>query len=322
MDRAIKSPPVSAGRPAAQYLAADRVVAEMADHGTRRLQQLSMPQILVLAMLGGGFVTVGALFSVLLAAGIHAPGPQRLVAGLGFSAGFFFVILADAVLFTEANVVLPATILRCRRSSRPVTIARFWALAWAGNLAGAFLTGYAIHLAQHYPGDVTGLLTQVVAHKMAYRAIGGAGAWWQVVLSGMLANWLVGMAAFFSVMGRSIIGKYIPVFLAVASFVAANLQHSPANMGYFSLIMPTGHGPGWGAALAWNIIPAGLGNMAGGAVLVALPFWYALGHPRPARPSTASPRRARGGHRDRTASVISIPPAPRGTCRHPPDPRP
>jgi hypothetical protein len=40
--------------------------------------------------------------------------------------------------------------------------------------------------------------------------------------------------------------------------------------------MPTGSGPGWGAALGWNIIPAGIGNMAGGAFLVALPFWYAL----------------------------------------------
>ena len=136
---------------------------------------------------------------------------------------------------------------------------------------------------------------------MAYRAIGGAGAWWQVVLSGMLANWLVGMAAFFSVMGRSIIGKYVPVFLAVASFVAANLQHSPANMGYFSLIMPTGHGPGWGAALAWNIIPADIGNMAGGAFLVALPFWYALdrAHRRalatPGHRGQAQPARAAAG---------------------------
>jgi len=68
----------------------------------------------------------------------------------------------------------------------------------------------------------------------------------------------------------------VPVFLAVTLFVSANFQHSPANMGYFSLIMPTGHGPGWGAALGWSIIPAGIGNMAGGAFLVALPFWYAL----------------------------------------------
>jgi hypothetical protein len=61
-----QSPPASPGRPAAQYVSAEHVVAEMADHGTRRLQRLSVVQILVLAMLAGGFVTVGALFSVLL----------------------------------------------------------------------------------------------------------------------------------------------------------------------------------------------------------------------------------------------------------------
>jgi formate transporter len=274
--------PEDAGRPAPQYLAAELVVAEMAAHGTRRLQTLSAVQILVLAMMGGAFVTVGALFSVLLAVGISSPGAERLVEGLGFSAGFFFVILSDAVLFTEANVVLPATILRGRRSSaaRLATVARFWALAWASNLAGAVIVGYAIHLAQHYPPNVNVLLGQIVASKMAYRGVGGVGAWWQVVLSGVLANWLVGMAAFFSVMGRSIIGKYIPVFLAVTLFVAANFQHSPANMGFFSLVIPTGHGPGWAAALGWSVIPAGIGNMAGGAFLVALPFWYAL---RPAQ---------------------------------------
>lgn len=274
-----KSQPPDAGRPAPQYLAAELVVAEMADHGTRRLRSLSAVQILVLAMMGGAFVTVGALFSVLLAVGIRSPGAERLVEGLGFSAGFFFVILSDAVLFTEANVVLPATILRCRRSpgAQLARVARFWALAWAGNLTGALIVGWAVHLAQHYPADVTALLGQVVARKMAYRSIGGVGAWWQIVLSGVLANWLVGMAAFFSVMGRSIIGKYLPVFLAVTLFVAANFQHSPANMGFFSLIMPTGQGPGWAAALGWNIIPAGIGNMTGGAFLVALPFWYALG---------------------------------------------
>jgi formate transporter len=120
------------------------------------------------------------------------------------------LILSGAVLFTEANVVLPATILRCHGSpaARLATIARYWALAWAGNLAGAFVVGYAIHLGLHYPPDVGHLLGQV-ARKMAYRAISGPGGWWQVVLSGMLANWLVGMAAFFAVMGRSIIGKYI-----------------------------------------------------------------------------------------------------------------
>ena len=35
-------------------------------------------------------IAAGALFSVLLSAGVETPGPRRLLGGLGFSAGFFF----------------------------------------------------------------------------------------------------------------------------------------------------------------------------------------------------------------------------------------
>lgn len=51
----------------------------------------------------------------------------------------------------------------------------------------------------------------------------------QALLSGVLANWLVGMAAFFATMGRTIFGKYIPVLLAVTTFVAAGFQHAPGQ---------------------------------------------------------------------------------------------
>jgi formate/nitrite transporter FocA (FNT family) len=244
----------------------------------RRIRSLSAIQILVLGAIGGAFITVGALFSLLLGAGVRSPGPQRLLEGVGFSAGFFFVILSEAALFTEANVALPATLLRRSCDAPGLRVARFWALAWIGNLAGAVIAGLAIHAAQRYSADVNGLLRELVSRKMSYRADGGAEGWFRLILSGMLANWLVGMAAFFAVMGRTLFGKYIPVFLAVTLFVAANFQHSPANMGYFSLIMPTGDGPGWSAALRWNIVPVGIGNIIGGSLLVVLPFWFALHH--------------------------------------------
>jgi formate transporter len=262
--------------PPAQYLGAEYVLDTMGRAGARRIRELSAVQILVLAAIGGAFITVGALFSLLLGAGVRSPGPQRLLEGLGFSAGFFFVILSEAALFTEANVALPAALLRHGEGVRGRRVARFWALAWIGNLAGAFITGLAIHAAQRYSPDVNNLLSEVVAKKMSYRDQGGAEGWFRLILSGMLANWLVGMAAFFSVMGRTLFGKYVPVFLAVTMFVAANFQHSPANMGYFSLIMPSGHGPGWDTALLWNVIPAGIGNIIGGSLLVVLPFWFAL----------------------------------------------
>lgn len=277
----------SPATPPAQYVSAEYVLDTMGRAGARRIRSLSALQILVLAGVGGAFITAGALFSLLLGAGVHAPGPQRLLEGLGFSAGFFFVILSEAALFTEANVALPATLLRHDIDAPARRVARFWALAWIGNLAGAVVTGLAVHTAQRYSPDVDALLRELVDKKMSYRADGGLHGWLRLVLSGILANWLVGMAAFFAVMGRTLFGKYIPVFLAVTLFVAANFQHSPANMAYFSLIMPSGDGPGWSAALTWNVIPVGIGNIIGGSLLVVLPFWFAL-HERE-RPSLKGP---------------------------------
>lgn len=265
------------GVPDAQYLDASRVVTGMAMFGRGRVAELTAPRIVVLALLGGGFITAGALFSVLLGTGIETAGLKKLVEGFAFSAGFFFVVLSEAVLFTEANVVLPATLLSDRRIWPRVL--RFWALAWLGNLAGAWLFGNLIALAQLYPTEVVGTLTETVQGKLAYRELGGAANWGRLVLSGILANWLVGMAAFFAFMGRTIIGKYIPVLLAVMLFVAAGFQHSPANMGYFALFIAHGGEVGWATALGWNIIPAGIGNMIGAATLVAIPYWYVFRRP-------------------------------------------
>lgn len=262
-------------RPPAQHLANHLVLDELAEHGAGRLRSLGPPQIIVLGMVAGGFITVGALFSILLAEGATSPGTIRLLEGLGFSAGFFFVILSGAALFTEANVAMPATLLG--RSDVPRwRVARFWALAWIGNFLGALVIGWAINTAQRYSPELYELLDEVVASKLSYRDRGGAGSWFRIVLSGVLANWLVGMAAFFATMGRTIVGKYVPVFLAVTAFVAANFQHSPANMAFFSLAQWHGSGPGWATAFGWSIIPAGIGNILGGTFLVVLPLRYAL----------------------------------------------
>lgn len=267
--------PLGTKLPPAQYVGAEHVMDQMASFGHDRLHRLDPLRVFVLAVLAGGFITIGGLFSVLLGAGVEPDGLQRLVEGFAFSAGFFFVVLSEAVLFTEANVVLPATLLSSRGGAGRV--ARFWAIAWIGNLVGALLVAQLVALAQTYPAPVIELLGELVELKLAYAREGTSAAWGQAVLSGVLANWLVGMAAFFAMMGRTILGKYVPVLLAVMVFVAANFQHSPANMGYFALWMAeTAQGPGWPTALWWNIIPAGIGNMLGAALLVAAPFWYAF----------------------------------------------
>jgi len=243
----------------------------------RELLDAPFVHLSLMSVYAGALIAAGALFSVLLSAGVTAEGPHRLLEGLGFSAGFFFVILSQAVLVTELNVVLPVTLLHFSKRNLLLKAARFWILAFIGNMAGALAVGYLVASVQSYPPQIISDLTSIISVKMAYRQIGGATQWLHVVLSGMLANWLVGMAALFATMGRTIVEKFVPVFLAVSLFVAAGFQHSPANMAYFSLAGGAGIGPGWSLALGWNILPAAIGNILGGFLLVAVPFSISFG---------------------------------------------
>ena len=263
--------------PSAQYLDASRAITAMAMSSGRRMLDARFTHVLVMAAYAGALIALGALFSVLLASGVETQGPRRLLEGLGFSAGFFFVIQAQAALFTEINVIMPVTLLHYSKRTLLAKAARFWLLAFAANLLGALVVGYLVPKVQSYPPEIAERLADIVSTKMAYREICSSGAWMQAVVSGIFANWLVGLAALFATMGRTIIDRFVPVFLAVSLFVAAGFQHSPANMAYFSLAAGAEIGPGWGAALGWSILPAALGNLLGGLLLVALPLWLSFG---------------------------------------------
>jgi len=264
--------------PPSQHLPPEKVLLEMAEVGSRRASSMSTTQVLVLSILAGAFITAGALFSVLLSEGSTNPGTARLLEGFGFSTGFFLVILTGSLLFTEINVEMPATLLGGDTKALGAQVAKLWGLAAIGNMVGSFVMGWAMVEVSSFSPAFHEQLREIVAAKMRFREVGGSGGWAKAVLSGVIANWLVGIAAFLSVMGRSIIGKYIPVFLTVSLFVAGGFLHSPANMGYFSLAEHGGYGPGWGPAFGWSLAPAALGNILGAVFLVALPLWYAVTH--------------------------------------------
>jgi len=266
--------------PRTQYLEPDVVLLEMAHAGADRATSLAASKVVVLSLLAGGFITIGALFSVSLGTGIEAEGAKQLLEGFGFSVGFFLVILTGALLFTEVNVELPATILAEHRASGTLNnlagpILRLWVLAAIGNFFGAFIIANLIDFSHDLKPASASLLAEVADSKLRYQEVGGAKGWSQAVVSGALGNWLVGMAAFLSVMGRTIIGKFIPVFVIVTAFVTLGFLHSPANMAYFSLHSMTGESTPWGDAFVWSILPAAVGNVAGAVLLVALPFWFA-----------------------------------------------
>jgi len=243
-------------------------------HAKHLLEDNSVMQNLIRSIMAGFFVTLSALFSVLLSAEAPTYGSQLLLQGFGFSAGFFFVLLTGAILFTEVNVIMPTYMIHLPTIEGYKRLLFFWLIAITGNCLGALSMTWIIGHVQQYPPSVMESLNYFIEHKMMYMNEGTMAAWFKIVLSGMLGNWLIGMAAFFSAMGQTIIGKYIPVLLAVSIFVAANFQHSPANVGYFGLANVLGTDYTWTQFILWNLIPAAIGNVLGALVLVVLPLSF------------------------------------------------
>ncbi len=251
------------------------VVLQFLDHAEEFLTAGPLRQ-LALAFAAGSFITFGAVLSVALTVDVESVGLSRLLLGLGFAAGFVLVILSGSALFTEINVLLPEMFL-----SRPRDLCRrcwpFWLIAIAGNVLGALFVGSMINGAHVFGPLQEERLFELMAEKMQFRDLGTEG-WFVVVVSGILGNWLVGMAAFLATAARTVTGKILGVVFPIVAFVAIGVQHAPANMGYFATgLIGGGSGVGWGEAIWWSILPASLGNMIGGAVLVALLFWYTYG---------------------------------------------
>lgn len=218
-------------------------------------------------------MTFGAVFSILLVIGIEPKGLVYLLSGLGFATGYAMVFLSGAVLFTEVNVLLP-TYLFQETNWVQKRYLKFWAATYLGNMAGAFFTALIIIASSSMTPEFGKQLDVFLGHKMGFLE-NGVWGWFQILLSGIVANWLIGMAAFLTTAARDLMGKIVGTALPVILFVAGNFQHSAANMGYFSLGVLVNHHYTWVQYLFLNLIPASVGNIIGGAILVSLLFSYA-----------------------------------------------
>ena len=238
-------------------------------------------QIIVSSIVGGSYICFGATLSLFLSAGVSALGPAEFLLGIGFIAGFSMVILSGSLLFTEVNIILPAFFIKSWLRAC-LSCFFFWGLTWIGNLIGILATATFINLAGVVTPEVADRLREVLQSKLTSFVIGGGRGWFQVVLSGVLGNFLVGTAAILASRGRTNTSIVVGLFFPVLTFVALGVQHSPANMSFFSLgliyagIYGQDVGVGWGTAFGWNIIPASIGNVIGGVGLSALFFSFAL----------------------------------------------
>lgn len=258
--------------PGRQFYIPSQIVDEFGEKGRDHLNKPFRAQFL-LAVTAGSFMTFGAVFSVLLAIGVEAKGIYHLLSGLGFAAGYSMVFISGAVLFTEINVLLPSYLFN-KSGLMKKTIYKFWMSTYIGNILGAFLVALLIQSSGSLATSFYPELETYLEHKMKFMDHGVKG-WFQVLVSGILANWLIGMAAFLTTAARDLTGKILGTMLPVVLFVAGNFQHSAANMGYFSMGFLASDQYTWYEYIFFNLVPASIGNLIGGAILVSLLFSYA-----------------------------------------------
>jgi len=248
--------------------------------------RLPLLQMVLLGMLAGAFISLGALYFVLVVSddtlGFAA---SRVLGGVVFSLGLLLVVVAGAELFTGNNLLMMAW-ADGRISS--YALLRNWAVVCAANFAGAAGMALLVWLSGHpamNDGRVAALVVTLAGTKCAAPL---AALFWK----GVLCNILVCMAVWMAMAGRSVTDKFIAIVFPISAFVAAGFEHSIANMYLIPLAMllqdsvpPVLVSPALGVAgLLRNLAAVIAGNILGGSVLVALVYHliYRRGLPPPA----------------------------------------
>ncbi len=236
-----------------------------------RLPLLSM---LMLSILAGGFIGLGALYFVIVKSdpslGFAA---KQLLGGVVFSLGLMLVIVAGAELFTGNNLLAMAW---ADGKISTFELLRNWVVVCIGNFIGAAGLAVLVYLS-HHPDMNQGAIAQEYIKIAEAKA---ALPFWTAFFKGILCNVLVCMAVWMAFAGRSVVDKTVAIVFPISAFVAAGFEHSVANMYFFPLAMllqtfgdagTAGHTVTWVGFFS-NMVPVILGNIIGGSVLVGLVY--------------------------------------------------
>lgn len=264
------------------------------------VRKAEMPAInmLMLSILAGAFISLGAIFSTTIAAGGMSVavadgavayttglpyGVTRLLSGLVFCLGLILVVIGGAELFTGNNLIVMAW------ASGKVTgraLLRNWLIVYIGNFLGSIGTVVLMFISRQYTfgsGAVGIAALRIGVAKVDLDFI-------QAVALGILCNALVCLAVWMTYSARTTLDKIASIIFPITAFVAAGFEHSIANM-YFipfalfiknfdpAFIGKAGGGVAdldlltWDAFFIKNLIPVTIGNIIGGVVLVAAIYW-------------------------------------------------
>jgi formate/nitrite transporter len=273
-------------------------MATRAEYLGARKAEMPFLKMFSLAVLAGAFISLGAIFATTVSAGsmaITTPdgaaafstglpyGVTRLLAGLVFSLGLILVVVGGAELFTGNNLIVMAW------ANGKVTFGammRNWGIVYLGNFVGSFGTALLMFYTKQYTFGRDAIGIAALNTGVAKCSLGFV----QAIALGILCNALVCLAVWLTYSARSTTDKILAIIFPITAFVAAGFEHSVANMYFvpYALLVKMSDADfmsrvaekvanldklTWGNFFIYNLIPVTIGNIIGGAVLVAAVYW-------------------------------------------------
>ncbi|MBN1680187.1 MAG: formate transporter FocA [Anaerolineae bacterium] len=244
----------------------------------------------VLAILAGAFIALGSIFATTVAtgaAGMLSYGVTKLLVGLVFCLGLILVVVAGAELFTGNSLI---TMAWASGKVSLQALLRNWVIVYAGNFVGSVATALIMYFTEQYKFDGGAVGQTALSIASAKVDLGFV----QAIALGMMCNALVCLAVWLTFSARSTIDKIAAIIFPITAFVAAGFEHSVANMyfipiGLFIKAFDSSYTDGLGmnlSHLTWdrfllnNLLPVTIGNIIGGAIMVAIVYWFIYLRPR------------------------------------------
>lgn len=273
-------------------------MATRAEYLGVRKAEMPFLKMFMLSVLAGAFIALGAIFATTVSAGSMAIttasgdaafstglpfGVTRLLSGLVFSLGLILVVVGGAELFTGNNLIVMAW---ANGKVTAAALLRNWVIVYVGNFVGAIGTAGLMFFTRQYTFGansigIAALRTGVAKCELTFI---------QAIALGTLCNALVCMAVWLTFSARSTVDKIAAIVFPITAFVAAGFEHSIANMYFIPYALfikmfdtdfigkvadkvPNLDRLTWPAFWINNLVPVTIGNIIGGAVLVAAVYW-------------------------------------------------
>ena len=226
-----------------------------------------------LGVLAGMYIAFGGVSSTIvnnLGKGFN-PQITKILVGLTFTIGIVAVVVGGAELFTGNILMFGSTL---DKKTKLGNLLYNWLKVYLYNFIGALLIVAIVFYSNILSDGTKELFVNIYNAKTSQGFL-------ELFVKGIGCNILVCLSVWLATASKEITAKVFASAFPVAIFIICGFEHCVANMFYIPAGMMAAsaygiaaEGLNIGTFILNNLIPATIGNIFGGVIVVGFLYWY------------------------------------------------